>query len=187
MFEGMSDEEKRAYCAAAAHEFNLLYCLAMGDHSQVHWASAPTWQRDSVLKGVEGILAGNDPRASHESWLEVKRAEGWKYGPVKDIEKKEHNCFLPYDELPLEQRVKDVNFRNVVKTMAVALNLLPAERRVEIQVGDRWFQTRIQDLRPGDKFRLFEADGAPVDNGVISTALGAPYPTGNTWGIQTDA
>ena len=36
-------------------------------------------------------------------------------GPVKDPEKKEHPCFLPYDELPLSQRIKDYLFTAVVE------------------------------------------------------------------------
>ena len=36
--------------------------------------------------------------AAHEANRE--EADGWKYGPVKDPEKKEHPCFVPYDDLP---------------------------------------------------------------------------------------
>ena len=54
------------------------------------------------------------PEQSHESWYKVKEAEGWKYGEVKDMEKKEHPCFLPYEELPDEQKAKDYLFRTTV-------------------------------------------------------------------------
>ena len=58
------------------------------------------------------------PADSHISWMEQKRLEGWKYGPVKDPEKKEHPCFIPYEELPVEQKVKDYLFREVVHNLA---------------------------------------------------------------------
>ncbi|MEQ9948114.1 RyR domain-containing protein [Pectobacterium aroidearum] len=54
------------------------------------------------------------PEASHNKWLEFKKQDGWKYGPVKDAEKKEHPCFVPYGQLPKEQQVKDYLFRAVV-------------------------------------------------------------------------
>lgn len=56
------------------------------------------------------------PSAFHESWLEEKRATGWKYGPAKDADKREHPCFVPYDELPVEQRAKDHIFGAIVRT-----------------------------------------------------------------------
>lgn len=101
--------------ARAAHEVNLVYCAALGDNSQVPWAEAPEWQRISAIKGVQGVIAGNTPEQSHESWLREKRETGWKYGPVKDAEKKEHPCFVPYAELPPGQRYKDTLFVTTVR------------------------------------------------------------------------
>lgn len=60
------------------------------------------------------------PSASHDSWLKEKREQGWKYGPVKDADKKEHPCFVPYDELPVEQRTKDYIFSAIVKAFFAA-------------------------------------------------------------------
>lgn len=108
-------------CARAAHEVNRAYCLALGDASQPPWEDAPEWQRVSAVKGVAGALAGNTPEQSHEGWLEEKRATGWKYGPVKDPEKKEHPCFVPYAELPPAQRHKDALFVTTVRAVAAAL------------------------------------------------------------------
>jgi hypothetical protein len=111
-------------CARAAHEANRAYCIAIGDTSQPRWEDAPGWQRTSALNGVEGVLAGNGPEESHKSWLAEKESTGWKYGPVKDPEKKEHPCFVPYDQLPPEQRQKDAVFVGVVRTMAISLGLI---------------------------------------------------------------
>jgi len=49
--------------------------------------------------------------------LVFKKEQGWKLGPVKDLEKKEHPCFCPYGDLPLEQRVKDFLFAAIVETL----------------------------------------------------------------------
>lgn len=110
-------------CAKAAHEANRAYCLAIGDTSQPAWEDAPLWQRTSAINGVVGVLNGNTPQQSHENWLGEKERTGWKYGPTKDPDKKEHPCFVPYDELPAEQKQKDHIFVNVVKAVAKALEL----------------------------------------------------------------
>ena len=104
--------------AKACHEANRAYCLAIGDNSQPAWADAPDWQKASAIAGVEFIQANPDasPSASHESWLEQKRVDGWKFGPVKDPEAKEHPCFVPYDELPTEQRAKDYIFGAIARS-----------------------------------------------------------------------
>lgn len=108
-------------CAQAAHEVNRAYCMAMGDQSQPCWHDAPAWQQSSARNGVAGALAGNTPEQSHAGWLAEKGAAGWKYGPVKDPDKKEHPCFVPYTELPASQRNKDLLFVGTVRCVAAAL------------------------------------------------------------------
>ncbi len=105
--------------AKVCHEANRAYCSALGDQSQMSWDEAPAWQRESAVKGVEFIFANPvaDPSASHVSWLKEKEETGWKYGPVKDAEKKEHPCFVPYDQLPSEQRMKDHLFGAIVRCL----------------------------------------------------------------------
>lgn len=102
------------------HEANRAYCAAIGDMSQVPWNNAPDWQRESATKGVEFNIANPDApaSASHDSWLAVKEADGWKYGEVKDAEKKEHPCFVPYEELPEEQKRKDTLFKMIVEALS---------------------------------------------------------------------
>lgn len=102
--------------AMMCHAINAAYCQSMGDDSQPTWDDAPDWQRNSAIAVVEMHLANPDatPEQSHESWYKVKEAEGWKYAEVKDMEKKEHPCFLPYEELPDEQKAKDYLFRTTV-------------------------------------------------------------------------
>ena len=101
--------------AEVAHEVNKCYCHALGDNSQPSWADAPEWQRSSARMGAELHTQGNfGPEASHISWMRQKLDEGWKYGPVKCPEKKEHPCIVPFDQLPVEQQAKDYIFRGVV-------------------------------------------------------------------------
>ncbi len=109
--------------AQVAHETNRAYCRTIGDNSQPTWEDAPGWQKDSAVNGVEFHLDNPEAgcSASHESWLKEKESDGWKYGEVKDAEKKEHPCFVPYNELPDEQKVKDALFVGVVRALKVLL------------------------------------------------------------------
>lgn len=105
--------------AQVAHEINRAFCNSIGDHSQPSWEEAPDWQKSSAINGVKFNLENPDapPSASHESWLKQKEEEGWKYGAVKNPETKEHPCFVPYDELPTEQKSKDYLFKQVVASL----------------------------------------------------------------------
>lgn len=105
--------------AKVCHEANRAYCTSLGDNTQLSWEEAPQWQKDSALKGVVFHLKnyGASPSASHDEWLKEKEATGWKYGPVKDPEKKEHPCFVPYNQLPKEQQAKDSLFIHVVNAL----------------------------------------------------------------------
>ena len=115
--------------ARVAHEVNRAYCQAIGDNSQPSWEDAPQWQKDSAINGVKFHQQNPDatPENSHESWLKQKVEEGWVYGLVKDAEKKEHPCCVPYSELPLAQKVKDYLFRSVIHSMSTIISAKAAE------------------------------------------------------------
>lgn len=105
--------------AKVCHETNRAYCEVIGDYSQKSWENAEQWQRDSAIKGVEYKI--NNPRVSpkdqHNAWWNDKIQNGWKYGPVKDANKKEHPCCVPYEDLSHEQKIKDYLFVAIVNTL----------------------------------------------------------------------
>lgn len=109
--------------ARLAHEVNAAYCRSLGDNSQPPWEEAPDWQKDSAINGVQFRINNPDstPEDSHNSWLKQKTEEGWSYGLVKDPEMKTHPCYLPYDQLPQEQRTKDYLFQGVVDALNPAM------------------------------------------------------------------
>lgn len=54
----------------------------------------------------------------HITWMNQRIKEGWSYGPVRDDEKKQTPCIVPYNELSENEKEYD---RNTVKTTIKAL------------------------------------------------------------------
>jgi len=105
--------------ARVCHEVNRAYCLALGDDSQPTWENAPEWQRESAVNGAQFHIDYPDAGAdhSHNAWLREKAESGWKFGPVKDPDLKEHPCIVPFEELPSEQQAKDFIFGAIVDAL----------------------------------------------------------------------
>jgi hypothetical protein len=105
--------------AKVCHEVNRAYCAAIGDNSHLPWAKTPANIKNCAISGVEFRL--QNPKCSaedlHANWVKDKTADGFVFGEVKDLEKKTHPCMVPYEQLPLEQRVKDHLFATVVEQM----------------------------------------------------------------------
>ena len=115
----MQPKDRILLAARVAHEVNRAFCQTIGDYSQPKWDEAPDWQKESTINGVRGTADGTitSPEQSHESWLAEKERTGWKYGPVKNPETREHPCMVPYSQLPPEQRTKDDLFQAVVSAV----------------------------------------------------------------------
>ena len=111
--------------AKCCHEANRAYCAAIFDPVLDPWDSAPEWQRQSCISGVrfhiENPTAG--PQGSHENWMADKARDGWVYGETKDPEAKTHPCMIPYDELSINQRVKDFIFVSIVHGLVPMLDV----------------------------------------------------------------
>lgn len=115
------NESQLDFVASTAHTINKMYCEALGDMSQPEWENAPEWQKQSARNGVLFLIDNKEAplSASHDSWMKEKVDAGWVYGDVKDPDKKEHPCIVPYDDLPAHQKFKDLLFRlSVVSTLS---------------------------------------------------------------------
>lgn len=106
--------------AQICHEANRALCAGMGDDSQLPWAEAPEWQKESAIKGVNFCLDNPDAPASanHESWSKQKTEDGWVYGEVKNAEQKTHPCLVEFKHLPQLQQAKDYLFKAIVGSLA---------------------------------------------------------------------
>jgi hypothetical protein len=105
--------------AKVCHEANRAYCEVLGEAGKPPWDEADQKTRESAIQGVLLMIRGetNGPKDQHEAWYQTKINEGWTYAKVRDNEKKTHPCLVPYDELPIQQKVKDHLFRAVVKAV----------------------------------------------------------------------
>ena len=57
----------------------------------------------------------------HEDWMRGKERYGWTYSPVRNDALKQHDCLVPWKELPDEQRQKDVDAaENLIKLANLA-------------------------------------------------------------------
>jgi len=107
--------------ARICHEALRAYNKAIGDPDDDPWETAPAKLKESRVKGVENVLdnANYSPKDQHEAWREGKVADGWKYGVVKDRERKMHHCLLPWSDLPVHQKKKGDLFVGIIRSLQV--------------------------------------------------------------------
>lgn len=111
---------KIADIAMICHEANRAYQYVIGQEVSPAWRDAPQWQADSAIAGVQAVVWGTatSPEEQWRTWKEHKLSEGWKYGPVKNAETKEHPCIVDtYDQLPIDEQRKDRLFRGIVTAL----------------------------------------------------------------------
>ncbi len=67
-------------------------------------------QIKSLLDGIKYAdeHPGMTPEQNHENWMKMKVSQGWKCGPIKDFNKKEHPDMVPFDQLPDIEKRKDI-------------------------------------------------------------------------------
>jgi len=57
----------------------------------------------------------------HEVWAASRVAQGWTYGPLRDDEKKQTPCLVPYADLPEEEKAYDRN--TAMETLKLIVSL----------------------------------------------------------------
>ena len=57
----------------------------------------------------------------HDVWAESRINDGWRYGPERNDERKEHPCLVEYEQLPDSERAYDRN--TAIGTLKLILKL----------------------------------------------------------------
>lgn len=82
------------------------------------FAALPQWRQRMLAERVRMILDGFNPAEVHAAWVFRMGARGWRLGPVKDLEKKEHPNLKAYRELDLPARRKVLLAFGIVRALA---------------------------------------------------------------------
>lgn len=106
-------DEIAQVCHEAVRALQRIY----GEQVNFPWENLNKEMRDSVQEGVTGVMNGNTPEQSHQSWCANRVANGWVYGEVKDFAKKTHPNLVPYEDLSDGQKMKDKLFTAIVNAM----------------------------------------------------------------------
>ena len=116
--------EQIEQAARVCHEALRAYSQTLGDNSLLAWEDAPEWQKEASRDGVRfqfaQFAAGIEPSASatHDEWLQQRKADGWKHGKAKNHETREHPSFVAYGDLPLEEKLKDYLFAAICRAFS---------------------------------------------------------------------
>lgn len=72
----------------------------------------PEFQKQflDVIEMMCGPDRKTDPEELHDDWVRAYADMGWKYGPVRDAEKREHPDMVSFADLPWRERNKDEVF-----------------------------------------------------------------------------
>lgn len=108
----------------------------MPDESRADYAPKPIDTSrvklgDDLLESSQ-LLAKNN----HEVWARQRISDGWRYGPARNDERKEHPSLVPYEELSESEKQYDLN--TVLETLkaTVALGYRIERASASPRVGD---------------------------------------------------
>lgn len=119
--------------AKTCYEVERAFMAGLGDHLRPEWHSAPERTRMFTMIGVGLILtergSGREVTVEslHEKWCESKKSDGWSYGPKLDPYLHTHPYLVPFAELPIREKTKQVLFLTTVLGLEANLAQEPEE------------------------------------------------------------
>jgi hypothetical protein len=102
------------------HEATAALKVAFSEpDSMPHWDEAPQIMRDLSVGAVRFRRANPQaaPGAQHSEWVRERTEAGWTYGPVKDSLKKTHPLMVPFEQLPVQEKIKSAVLLSIIDAM----------------------------------------------------------------------
>lgn len=180
-------------CARVAHE---VYRTALGVSDMRSWDTAPEGDKAQARAATREVLSADvsktTPTQWHAKWCAEKAADGWRYGPVIDVERKEHPNMLPYEQLPEEQRALDRLFVVAVESTRAAIDALEVAYSVPVlkfngnitpeqfEKFKRDWEAQLASSPTAWKTPIIDMDAFSVNrlveyaDGLVDSMLGAP-------------
>lgn len=86
--------------------------------SEDNWDDLTMGEKEELVEAVKTAFFSNyNANIQHHKWCWIYLKKGWKWGKVKDEEKKEHPCLLPWDYLSEEDQLRDHLFVGMVELL----------------------------------------------------------------------
>jgi len=76
------------------------------------WEERDEAFRQQFMKVIDKYFKNDlpTPKEAHDSWMDAYEKMGWRYGKVRDPEKKTHPDMVPFEDLPKDEQDKDAIF-----------------------------------------------------------------------------
>lgn len=105
--------------ARVAHEAVCGVRLGFGEGESVPWSDTSPEEKSMASHMVVTIMRRPhlDSEQLHQDYCNDMVAKGWQYGPEHDAAAKLSPLLVPFGQLPVEQRVEDQVFRQVVMAL----------------------------------------------------------------------
>ena len=71
------------------------------------YTPSPLNTREVTLPAELMALAEELAENVHEVWAQGRLSQGWTYGPVRDDDRRQTPCLVPYAHLPEEEKAYD--------------------------------------------------------------------------------
>ena len=112
---------------AAIREYTdspLCWDLPQWEWARANYVSTERLRHGMMLRDANGPGLPYD--AARNMWLRQMEADGWRYGPVGSVENKEHPWMIPYEDLPVDEKIRHRLRAGVADAMSLLnLALLP--------------------------------------------------------------
>ena len=105
--------------AAVTHGANRVLQALAGEPISPPWENESELIQESVEDGVLTVLEnpGITAEKIHNNWVDFRKSQGWKWGPVKDLDKKEHPDIGPWTALDINAQRKSKVFVAIIMAL----------------------------------------------------------------------